>query len=71
MVHVVLLLLAFTESVVLHQVGKKTRVHCDLLPQHLDLNNDKSVSKSELEVFLKHLFKEQLKATNEKLKTKV
>lgn len=29
--------------------------------KHLDLNNDNTVSKDELAVFLKHLFTEQLK----------
>eukprot|EP00798_Chlamydomonas_sp_ICE-L_P007718 gene7718-887_t len=36
--------------------------------QHLDLNSDDEVSKDELSVFLRHLFNEQLKHTEEKLK---
>mmetsp|Transcript_26905 Transcript_26905/g.58739 ORF Transcript_26905/g.58739 Transcript_26905/m.58739 type:complete len:118 (-) Transcript_26905:709-1062(-) len=36
--------------------------------KHLDLNSDNNVSRDELAVFLQHLFNEQLKHTEEKLK---
>ena len=36
--------------------------------KHLDLNSDSNVSKDELDVFLKHLFKEQLKHLDARLK---
>ena len=36
--------------------------------KHLDLNSDNSVSVDELAVFLRHLFSEQMKHTQEKLR---
>ena len=36
--------------------------------KHLDLNSDNSVTVDELAVFLRHLFNEQMKHTQEKLR---
>jgi hypothetical protein len=38
--------------------------------RHLDLNGDDAVNKEELAVFLRHLFKEQLKQTGDKLRVR-
>ncbi len=38
--------------------------------QHLDLDNDNTVTRNEMSVFLRHLFKEQLKHCAEKLKVR-